>query len=110
MQDNIAGVVKGAAEAMDRAVGSLVRDLDERGMLDHVLVVVMGEFGRTPKLNEHGVPGQTGLPGRDHWGQAMSVMMAGGGLRMGQVVVASNVNGEYAVANACGPWDVLATM
>lgn len=110
MHDNIAGVVKGPAQAMDRAVGNLVRDLDERGMLDHVLVVVMGEFGRTPKLNTTGVVGQTGLPGRDHWGQVMSVAMAGGGLRMGQAVGASNANGEYPVARPCTPGDVLATM
>jgi len=110
MHDNIAGVVKQPALEMDRAVGSLVRDLDERGMLDHVMVVVMGEFGRTPKLNTTGVPGQTGLPGRDHWGQVMSVMIAGGGLRMGQAVGASNANGEYPAEHPYQPEDVLATM
>jgi len=110
MHDNIAAVVKQPAQQLDRAVASLVGDLDERGMLDHVLVVVMGEFGRTPKLNEHGVPGQTGLPGRDHWGDVMSVMLAGGGLRMGQAVGASNPNGEFPVASPYQPWDVLATM
>src|SRR5262249_46654832 len=75
MHDNIAAVVKPAAERLDRAVSALVQDLGERGMLDHVLVVVMGEFGRTPKLNTNGVPGQTGIPGRDHWGNALSVLM-----------------------------------
>jgi hypothetical protein len=110
MHDNIAEVVKGPAQRMDQSVAALVRDLDERGMLDHVLVVVMGEFGRTPKLNTTGVPGQTGLPGRDHWGQVMSVMMAGGGLRMGQVVGASDGKGEYPVASPHTPGDVLATM
>jgi len=110
MHDNIAGVVKGPAQNMDRAIGTLVGDLAERGMLDHVLVVVMGEFGRTPKLNTTGVPGQTGLPGRDHWGQVMSVAMAGGGLRMGQAVGASNANGEYPVEAPYRPEDVLATM
>jgi hypothetical protein len=110
MHDNIAGVVKGPALAMDRAIGSLVRDLDERGMLDDVMVVVMGEFGRTPKLNTTGVPGQTGLPGRDHWGQVMSVAIAGGGLRMGQAVGASNANGEYPTESPYTPQDVLATM
>lgn len=110
MHDNIAQVVKGPAAAMDRAIGNLVRDLDERGMLDQVLVVVMGEFGRTPKLNTNGVPGQTGLPGRDHWGQVMSVAMAGGGLRMGQAVGASNPNGEYPTEHPYTPQDVLATM
>ncbi len=110
MHDNIAAVVKQPALEMDRAVGNLVRDLDERGMLDHVLVVVMGEFGRTPKLNTNGVPGQTGLPGRDHWGQVMSVAMAGGGLRMGQAIGASNDKGEYPAASPYTPGDVLATM
>jgi len=110
MHDNIAVVVKDPALAMDRAVGSLVRDLDERGMLDTTLVVVMGEFGRTPKLNTTGVPGQTGKPGRDHWGDVMSVMMAGGGLRMGQVVGASDAKGEYPAARPYKPTDVLATM
>ncbi|MCC2672762.1 MAG: hypothetical protein K0Q72_5234 [Armatimonadetes bacterium] len=110
MHDNIAVVVKDPAKAMDRAIGSLVRDLDERGMLDHVMVVVMGEFGRTPKLNTTGVVGQTGLPGRDHWGQVMSVAMAGGGLRMGQAVGASNANGEYPADRPYTPQDVLATM
>lgn len=110
MHDNIAEVVKRPALNMDRAVGNLVRDLDERGMLDHVLVVVMGEFGRTPRLNANGVPGQTGKPGRDHWGQVMSVAMAGGGLRMGQAVGASNANGEYPTARPYRPGDVLATI
>lgn len=110
MHDNIAGVVKQPALEMDRAVGNLVRDLDERGMLDHVMVVVMGEFGRTPKLNTNGVVGQTGLPGRDHWGQVMSVAMAGGGMRMGQAVGASNANGEYPAHRPVTPGDVLATM
>ncbi len=110
MHDNIAGVVKQPALNMDRAVGSLVRDLDERGMLDSTLVVVMGEFGRTPKLNTTGVPGQTGLPGRDHWGDVMSVAMAGGGLRMGQAVGASNANGEYPADRPYHAQDVLATI
>jgi hypothetical protein len=110
MHDNIAVVVKDPAIQMDRAVGNLVRDLDERGMLDSTLVVVMGEFGRTPKLNTTGVVGQTGLPGRDHWGEVMSVAMAGGGLRMGQAVGSSNARGEYPAERPYRPVDVLATM
>lgn len=110
MHDNIAGVVKGPADHLDQAVAGLVGDLGERGMLDHVLVVVMGEFGRTPKLNTTGVAGQTGLPGRDHWGQAMSVMMAGGGLRMGQAVGSTNALGEYPAEKPYRPEDVLATI
>lgn len=110
MHDNIAEVVKGPVTAMDRAVGTLVKDLDQRGMLDHVLVVVMGEFGRTPKLNTSGVPGQTGKPGRDHWGHVMSVAMAGGGLRMGQAIGESDARGEFPTARPYSPGDVLATM
>jgi hypothetical protein len=110
LHDNIAEAVKPRCVKLDRAVSALVRDLGERGMLDHVLVVVMGEFGRTPKLNTHGVVGQTGKPGRDHWGDVMSVLMAGGGLRMGQAVGASNANGEYPTESPYRPTDVLATI
>ena len=62
---------------VDRAVGGLIDDLDERGLLDRVMVVVMGEFGRTPRINtgQPGIP----VPGRDHWGNAISALMAGGG-------------------------------
>lgn len=110
MHDNIKEVVKGPAQRMDQSVGALIGDLDQRGMLDSTLVMVMGEFGRTPKLNTTGVPGQTGLPGRDHWGNVMSVVMAGGGLRMGQAVGASNPNGEYPAEKPYTPDHVLATM
>ncbi|MCB1233862.1 MAG: DUF1501 domain-containing protein, partial [Verrucomicrobiae bacterium] len=93
---------------LDRAVGALMRDLKDRRLLDDVLVVIMGEFGRTPKLND----GQPGIPvpGRDHWGQAMSVVLAGGGLRMGQVVGATNARGEFPAERPLTPADVLATI
>lgn len=108
--DNIKEAIRPKCAAMDRAVSSLVQDLDERGLLQHVLVVVMGEFGRTPKLN-NGLPalGRT-IPGRDHWGQAISVMMAGGGLRMGQAVGATNEHAEHPVESPYRPEDVLATI
>ena len=87
---------------LDKAVGGLMDDLSERGLLDRVLVVVMGEFGRTPKLNtgQPGIP----IPGRDHWGNAISVMMYGG--PGGGVVVAPRMqgrapcNGRYAADSA----------
>ena len=108
--DNIAESIKPKCTAMDRAVGSLIQDLDERGMLDHVLVVVMGEFGRTPKLNQ-GLPSLgRHVPGRDHWGNAISVMMAGGGLRMGQVVGSTNAHSEHPQDNPFTPEDILATI
>ena len=104
--------IKEALEArlpyLDRAVAGLLEDLKQRGMLDDTLVVVMGEFGRTPKLNagQPGIP----IPGRDHWGQAMSVILAGGGLKTGQVIGATNSKAEHPVARPLKPDDVLATI
>jgi uncharacterized protein (DUF1501 family) len=62
---------------LDRGVSALLEDLDQRGMLDETLVVCMGEFGRTPKINTNG--------GRDHWGSVYSAVLAGGGIRGGRV-------------------------
>ncbi len=93
---------------VDRAVGGLIDDLSDRGLLDRVLVLVMGEFGRTPRLN-NGQPGIP-IPGRDHWGNAISVLLAGGGLKGGQVVGATNAKGEHPVARPLKPADVLATV
>jgi uncharacterized protein (DUF1501 family) len=72
----------------DRGLGALVEDLDARGMLDDVAIVVSGEFGRTPRIN--------GGAGRDHWSKAAFALLAGGGLRTGQVIGATNRLGEYA--------------
>ena len=93
---------------VDQAVDNLLQDLHDRGMLDHVLVVVMGEFSRTPRLN-NGQPGIP-IPGRDHWGNAISAMLAGGGLRCGQVVGATNSKGEFPVERAMFPSKLLATV
>jgi hypothetical protein len=93
---------------VDQAVGALMEDLHESGLLDQVLVIVMGEFGRTPRLN-NGQPGIP-IPGRDHWGNAISVMMAGGGLKLGQVVGATNSKAEHPVDRALTPADILATV
>lgn len=93
---------------LDQAVSALIEDLAARGMLRDVLVLVMGEFGRTPRLNQ-GQPGIS-VPGRDHWGDAFSVMLAGGGLRTGQVVGATNSKGEHPLERPLTPADVLATV
>lgn len=94
--------------AMDKAVGALIEDLDVRGLLDETLVVVMGEFGRTPRINtgQPGIP----IPGRDHWGDAISAMLAGGGIRGGQVVGATNARAEYPIDRPLKPHDLLATI
>jgi hypothetical protein len=86
----------------DRAVAALIDDLHQRGLDRKVLVVTYGEFGRTPRVNT--------TAGRDHWPGAMSVVFAGGGLRMGQIIGATDGRAEYPTARAVGPQDVLATM
>lgn len=94
--------------AMDHCVGTLMADLQERGLLDRVLILVMGEFGRTPRMN-NGLPGDT-VPGRDHWGDAISVMMAGGGIKGGVVVGATNSKAEFPIERPLEPQDILATV
>ncbi len=109
--DHHSNIEKGhgsSMRAMDRAVSALIEDLDARGMLDDVLVLVMGEFSRTPRLNS-GQPGIP-IPGRDHWGNAISAMLAGGGIRGGQVVGATSHKGEYPVERPLKPGDLLATV
>jgi hypothetical protein len=93
---------------VDRAVSALVDDLHERGLLERVMVVVMGEFGRTPKINtgQPGIP----VPGRDHWGNAISVMVAGGGLKSGVVVGETNAKAERPKDRPLLPADLLATI
>jgi uncharacterized protein (DUF1501 family) len=76
--------------------------LADRGLLDETLVVTMGEFGRTPKIN--------GNAGRDHWGQCGSVVFAGGGVRGGNVVGASDRTGAVPSDRPVGPPDVVATI
>jgi hypothetical protein len=93
---------------VDRAVGALMEDLQARGLLETTLVVVMGEFGRTPRIN-NGQPGIP-IPGRDHWGDAISVLLAGGGLRGGQVIGATNDKAEHPVERPLKPGDLLATI
>jgi len=87
---------------LDRALAALVRDLIDRGLFERTLVVAMGEFGRTPKMNRDG--------GRDHWGDTFSVLMANGRMKMGQAVGVSNARGEYPVERPFTPQDVLATV
>lgn len=87
---------------LDRALGSLIADLHERGLHERVLVVVHGEFGRTPRVNA--------TAGRDHWPGAMSVVFSGGGLKMGQAVGATDPKGEAPRSRPIKPQDVLATV
>lgn len=93
------------ATDMDPALSALIDDLYDRGLDRKIMVVAMGEFGRTPRLSHAG-----GLTGRDHWPQAMSALIAGGGLRMGQVVGATTSKAEYPTERPYTPQDLLATI
>lgn len=86
----------------DQAIAALVQDLHDRGLSDDVLVVSFGEFGRTPKIN--------GGAGRDHWPGAMSILYAGGGLKMGQAIGETNANAEYPTSKPYSVGCVLSTM
>lgn len=86
----------------DQGVAALISDLDERGLLDNTMVIALGEFGRTPKINKDG--------GRDHWPGAMSVLMAGAGIPRGQVVGATDAKGYYASENVYKPEDFAASL
>ena len=88
----------------DRALSALVTDLEERGLLDETILLVAGEFGRTPKINDS----KDG--GRDHWPNAYSVLMAGGGIRGGQVFGASDRHAAEVKDRPVKPDDLAATL
>ncbi len=92
---------------MDRAVSALLDDLDARGLLDETLIVMGSEFGRTPKVSK--IAGAT-LPGRDHWGASQTVFLAGGGVRGGTVIGATDRNGAYPAEAPQRPENLAATM
>ena len=122
--DNIppyGGISKGLGPLLplfDHLITTLVSDLEARGLLDKVMVIAMGEFGRTPRISHvassgGGVgSGAAGVvqPGRDHWPQAGSFLFAGGGIRTGQVIGATDKKGEEPVDRRVGPEDFLATI
>lgn len=87
---------------LDQGVAALINDLDARGLLDTTLVLLLGEFGRTPKVNKDA--------GRDHWPHAMSVLMAGAGVPRGQVVGATDAKGYHASENIYRPEDFAASV
>ena len=92
---------------LDRGLASLMDDLSSSGLLDQTLVLVMGEFGRTPRIST--LPGQGG-PGRDHWAHVYSALVAGAGVRGGQVVGQSDANAAYPVSRSWSPADVCTTL
>lgn len=88
--------------ALDQAYSALLEDLHQRGLLDETLVVLTGEFGRTPRINRDN--------GRDHWGACYTSVLAGGGIRGGQVYGASDKDAAYPAARPVAPEDILATI
>ncbi|MDA0284904.1 MAG: DUF1501 domain-containing protein, partial [Planctomycetota bacterium] len=93
---------------MDRSVAALLDDLSESGMLDSTLVVMAGEFGRTPKVS--GLPTHYKKPGRDHWGAVQTVFFAGGGVQGGRVIGSSDKIGGYPAADPQKPENMAATI
>lgn len=90
---------------LDQALSALIEDIFTKELDHQILVVVMGEFGRTPRLSSN----STGV-GRDHWPDAASVLLSGGGLKMGQVIGATNSKGEFPTERPYTPQDILATI
>lgn len=95
----------------DQAVSALIEDLYQRGLDKKTMLIVTGEFGRTPKVSTAvGTQSKVTQPGRDHWPKSMSMIMSGGGMRTGQVIGATNSRGEYPVERPLTPNDVWATV
>jgi hypothetical protein len=99
---NVENAMKNKLPIVDRALGSLVEDLTDRGMYEKVAICMMGEFGRTPRVN--------GNAGRDHWGQSGFTLLGGGGIKGGIAYGSTTDKGEYPKDRAAKPEDVLATL
>jgi Protein of unknown function (DUF1501) len=102
-----------ALPIVDSAVSALFEDLQQRGLLDRVLVVLCGEFGRTPRMNDGGnggPPGSKGTPGRDHWGNAMFCLLGGGGVKGGQIVGSTDRLGTRPHTRPLTPSNIHATI
>lgn len=106
------------APYFDQAVSALIEDVYQRGLSERVLVVVTGEFGRTPRISQVASSGGgvasgakgTVQPGRDHWPRAGSMLFAGGGIETGKVIGATDTKGEDPIAGRVGPEDFMATI
>jgi uncharacterized protein (DUF1501 family) len=98
---------------VDSLVSALFTDLDERGLLDTTLVMLCGEFSRTPKMNDGGnggAPRSMGTPGRDHWGDSMFCLMGGGGVKGGQIIGSTDRLGTRPKDQPVTPCNIHATI
>jgi hypothetical protein len=102
---HFAGYMKTRLPYMDEALSALIEDIYARALDRQILVVVVGEFGRTPRLSTN-----ASGTGRDHWPQAYTALLSGGGLRMGQAIGSTNARGEYPSEKPYSPYDLLATV
>jgi uncharacterized protein (DUF1501 family) len=100
--NNFATLRRELLPALDSSIATLFRDLADRGLLETTLVIVTGEFGRTPRINNNA--------GRDHWGPAFTVALGGGGIRGGRVIGASDGRGERPAGDPHGPENLAATL
>ena len=110
---NLQSAMENYLPRVDAAVSALFTDLDQREILDSTLVILCGEFSRTPRMNNGGNGGpplSKGTPGRDHWGNSMFCLLGGGGIRGGQIVGATNARGEEPVSRALRPENLHATI
>jgi hypothetical protein len=107
---NFASLKNRLAPRFDESFSALVEDLAERGLLDTTLIVVTGEFGRTPRIGQIVQNGMTEKSGRDHWPHAFTVLLAGGGVRGGQVYGESNGIGAFVKDRPVSPADLAATI
>jgi uncharacterized protein (DUF1501 family) len=104
--DDHTAIEKGLSKRMprfDQSLSTLIGDLHDRGLAERVLVGAFGEFGRSPKIDSTGA-------GRGHWPRAMSALLSGGGLKMGQVVGSTTADGGVPQDRPLGPGDLLATI
>ncbi|HEX5271433.1 MAG TPA: DUF1501 domain-containing protein, partial [Gemmataceae bacterium] len=99
-----------ALPRLDEAVSALLEDLEARGLLETTLVVAVGEFGRTPKMGQFTQSSNTQKTGRDHWPNAFTALLAGGGVRGGQVYGATTRDGGFAADRPVSPADLTATI
>ena len=102
---NMFSALRRRLPVLDRTVTALIEDIYERGLDRNIMVVVTGEFGRTPRVST-----ASGMPGREHWGGAMSALVSGGGLRTGQVIGSTNARAEIPQSRLLDPNDLLATI
>ncbi|MCS7047329.1 MAG: DUF1501 domain-containing protein, partial [Gemmataceae bacterium] len=102
MHGNIKSYMESTSPQVDQAVAAFVQDIHQRGLENDVLLVITGEFGRTPRINNSA--------GRDHWAPLSTLALAGGGLRMGQVVGESSAKAEVPKTTPIRPLDLMATV